>query len=183
MRGRRRGFSYLVLLFWIAISGVVLAALGQSWSLDARRAREKELAFRGREYALALGSYSAAQGKYPEQLSDLLEDRGKGDLKRHLRRLYPDPITGSGEWGLERDDKGGIVAVYSLSTLPLVRRKDEVRTYRQWVFRAQLPAGVASAPVAASAVEPNTPFKPLFPPTPASSVVGAPVASSPFGGN
>lgn len=177
---RRRGFSYLMLLFWIAISGVVLAALGHSWHMDARRAREKELEFRGGEYARALGSYSASQGKYPERLADLLEDRARGDLRRHLRQLYPDPITGLQDWGLERDEKGGIVAIYSPSTLPLLKRKDDVRTYRQWVFRAEVPPGAASAPAASGpASAPNSPFAPLIPPAPASSPLAAP-ASSPF---
>ena len=34
---------------------------------------------------------------------------------RHLRRLYPDPITGKEEWGFVKSADGGFAGVYSLS--------------------------------------------------------------------
>jgi hypothetical protein len=34
---------------------------------------------------------------------------------RHLRRVYPDPITGKDEWGLVKSADGGFAGVYSLS--------------------------------------------------------------------
>ena len=36
-------------------------------------------------------------------------------VRRHLRRLYPDPVTNSLDWGLVRDFDGGSTGVYSRS--------------------------------------------------------------------
>ena len=47
---RQQGFSYLVLLLWIVIGGVLLTALSSQWLLDARREREIELVFRAEQY-------------------------------------------------------------------------------------------------------------------------------------
>jgi hypothetical protein len=45
----------------------------------------------------------------------LLEDRRYPTVRRHLRRLYVDPITGQQEWGLVKAPEGGIMGIYSLS--------------------------------------------------------------------
>lgn len=146
-RNGRRGFTYLALLFWLAIAGVGLAALGQAWHMKARREREEELQFRGTEYARALGSYAAWHaGRYPKTLDDLLEDREGPQVLRHLRRAYADPITGHREWGLVRNEFDGIEAVYSLSDARLVRSIDGVSTYREWQFAAIAPGKAPSAP-------------------------------------
>jgi len=36
-------------------------------------------------------------------------------VRRYLRRRYPDPITGSDEWGIVKAADGGIMGIYSLS--------------------------------------------------------------------
>ena len=38
-RVREGGFTYLLLLWWVALAGVMLMALGESWSMQARRDR------------------------------------------------------------------------------------------------------------------------------------------------
>lgn len=98
------GFTYLGMLFFVAITSAALAALGQQWSTAAQRERERELEFRGGEIARAIESYLAAGPSqppaYPRSLDDLLRD-GRGIKPRHhLRRLYADPFTGRADWVL-----------------------------------------------------------------------------------
>ena len=66
---------------------------------------------------------------------DLVEDRRCGLVRHHLRRLYPDPITRSQEWGVVAD--GGMIrGVYGLSSLPPVRHVEGVKHYFEWRFVA-----------------------------------------------
>ena len=53
-------------------------------------------------------------GRYPESLDDLLEDNRGLVTRRHLRKIFVDPMTGRSEWGLVRVG-GRIVGVHSLS--------------------------------------------------------------------
>lgn len=53
-----RGFTYLMLLLWVVLAGVMLAALGTSWHQMARRDREAEYLWRGEQYRQALLTYS-----------------------------------------------------------------------------------------------------------------------------
>lgn len=99
-----RGFTYLWLLFVVALGGVALAALGQRQQTIQQREREAELRFRGEAIAAAIGGYlrasPGAEGAngLPQRLEDLLEDRRSGKVQRHLRRLYTDPFTGRADW-------------------------------------------------------------------------------------
>ncbi len=103
--GRSRGFTYLWLLFVMALGGVALAALGQRQQSLQQREREAELRFRGEAIAKALASYARATppgaNPLPQRLEDLLEDRRSGSTRRHLRRLYADPFTGRADWALQ----------------------------------------------------------------------------------
>lgn len=97
-----RGFTYLWLLFVVALGGVALAALGQRQQTVQQREREAELRFRGEAIAAAIGGYMRASpdgaNGLPQQLEDLLEDKRSGKVQRHLRRLYTDPFTGRADW-------------------------------------------------------------------------------------
>ncbi|RZI81338.1 MAG: type II secretion system protein [Rubrivivax sp.] len=135
-----RGFTYLMLLWWVAVSSVLLAALGQNWAIEARRQREMELVFRGEQIRAAIQSYRdatpGAVKRLPTRLEDLLEDtRGPKDL-RHLRRLWPDPITGSSQWGEVRDGDF-IVGVYSRARQQPLRAPANVSSYEEWRFVAE----------------------------------------------
>lgn len=102
-RAGSRGFTYLWLLFVVALGGVALAALGQRQQTVQQREREAELRFRGEAIAKAIGSYmraspGGANSGLPQRLEDLLEDKRSGKVQRHLRRLYADPFTGRADW-------------------------------------------------------------------------------------
>lgn len=137
-----RGFTYLALLLAVAIAGIGLAAAGQSWSTAAQREREAELLFAGDQFRRAIRLYflnspnqSTPGAAYPKALQDLLEDKRRGDTKRHLRKLYADPMTGKAEWGLvtvKAPDGERIMGVYSLSQATPFKTsgfRDENRTF------------------------------------------------------
>jgi type II secretory pathway pseudopilin PulG len=151
-RRRSRGFTYLGLLFFVAITAASLAALGQSWSTAMQRERERELEFRGEEIARAIASYVLASPgspqQYPEKLSDLLVDRRGAKTRHHLRRAYLDPFTGQADWILvpEQSLPGALAssrtfnAVHSSSKRPLLRQTQADGTplsqAEDWVFSA-----------------------------------------------
>jgi hypothetical protein len=117
------------------------------WSLARHRAREKELLFVGDQYRRAIQRYyfGAPPGTsrvLPSRLEDLLEDDRYPMPVRHLRRRYPDPITGSQEWGVLRVGQR-IAGVYSLSDKQPIKQAgfgpddqqfNNKATYREWVF-------------------------------------------------
>jgi type II secretory pathway pseudopilin PulG len=111
----QHGFTYIGLLFAIAIIGITLATVGVVWSTEARRDREAQLLFVGDQYRQAIGRYLQAGGVYPQSLDELLEDKRVPLPRRFLRRLYPDPMTGSADWELIQAGDGGIMGVASTS--------------------------------------------------------------------
>ena len=150
-----RGFSYLGLLFFVAITAAALAALGQAWSTAAERERERELEFRGNEIARAIQSYAAVQSadpgqppQYPASIDDLLNDRRGVKARHHLRRAYVDPFTGKADWMLVPDsfNPKRFSGVHSRSTQVLLREVIDdgtpVHLASDWVFNARPPGGV-----------------------------------------
>ncbi len=142
----QRGFTYVGLLLAIALAGAGLAGIGQLWSTAVQREREARLLAIGLEFQRALKSYyDASPGAKmpPARLEDLLEDRRLPVTRRHLRRIYIDPMTGGADWGVVRAGDR-IVGVHSLSDrAPLARMpglladatESAAVTYRDWVFQ------------------------------------------------
>ncbi|HLQ12088.1 MAG TPA: type II secretion system protein [Steroidobacteraceae bacterium] len=114
-RAPQRGFTYLGLLFAIAILGITLATIGIVWSAQIQRDREAELLYIGNQYRAAIGRYVGSGGQYPQELADLVADKRFPVARRYLRRLYPDPMTNSADWGLILAPAGGIIGVVSRS--------------------------------------------------------------------
>ncbi len=142
----QRGFTYLGLLLMMAIAGIGLAAAGITWHNQIRAEKEKELLFVGDQFRKAINSYYQNTPSdiysYPATLEDLLLDKRYPNVKRHLRKLYPDPITGTTQWGLVKQ-QGRIIGVYSLSTSHPIKMAGFVgdnrsfkgaTSYRKWVF-------------------------------------------------
>ncbi|WP_229427096.1 type II secretion system protein [Massilia atriviolacea] len=115
---RQAGFAYIWTLLLVAFMGIGSSIAGELYATSVRRDKERELLFIGHEFRAAIARYhgSAAAGPqmYPLTLQELLKDPRFPNAKRHLRRLYADPITGKAEWGLIRVE-GRIVGVHSLS--------------------------------------------------------------------
>lgn len=134
------GFTYLMLIWWVAISGVMLAALAGNWAHAMRRQREADLVFRATQIRQAIESYHkviapGGMAQWPTRLEDLLDDRRGPVPKRHLRRLWPDPITGDVKWGQVKEGEF-IKGVYSNSELKPLAAPDDVTQYKLWLFVA-----------------------------------------------
>lgn len=115
-----QGFTYIGLLIIITIAGIGLSEVGVLWQTEMQREREKELLFVGNQYKQAINSYyqnsPGSIKQLPTKLDDLLLDSRFPSIKRHLRQMYVDPMTGKASWGLEMQG-GEIVGVYSTSLL------------------------------------------------------------------
>jgi type II secretory pathway pseudopilin PulG len=114
------GFTYVGMIVFVTIIGLVGAATLKVGALLQRAEAENELLAIGAEFSAALASYAQAtppgQPAQPASLEALLRDPRFPSPRRHLRRIFVDPITGSAEWGLVRAAEGGpILGVYSLS--------------------------------------------------------------------
>lgn len=126
MTRRQHGFTYLGLLFAVALAGAALAQIGQHWSGVMQRERERELIFRGRQIAAAITAYRSAPGvaapAWPRSFDELLEDRRASPMQRHLRQAFTDPITGKADWVPVLDEAGGWHGVHSRSDAPATIR-------------------------------------------------------------
>ena len=140
------GFTYIGVLMVIAISGIGLAGVGIIWHQDVQREREKQLLFVGEEFRKAIGSYytssPSAIKQFPKTLNDLVLDNRFPAIKRHLRKLYTDPVTRDKAWELIFQE-GGIVGVYSESKLKPLKKHgflpqyeafSDAEAYCDWKF-------------------------------------------------
>ena len=146
------GFTYLFVLMLIALVGMGLAAAGTLWHTESQRAREADLLFIGDQYRQAIRSYyelDPAQPRLPQSIDDLLEDRRRPNIVRHLRRAWHDPFTGGDLALIRAPDTEGIIGVYSQATghpfkiagfLPDDKAFSAATDYSGWRFIFVLPA-------------------------------------------
>jgi hypothetical protein len=85
-------------------------------------------------------------GGGPRQLEDLLVDRRAGGVRRHLRKIYADPLTGRLEWGLVKHPDGSIAGVFSLAPGTPIKQGgfdahraafESAKRYSDWTFAAK----------------------------------------------
>lgn len=131
-----KGFTYIFILFLLIVMGVGLATAGKIWSVAAQREKEEELLFRGDQYVKAIESYykSSHGGAnfLPRKLEDLIKDNRFLTVKRHLRKLYKDPMTEDGEWDIIRDEQGRIKGVRSKSEKEPLKKKNFPVEYKHF---------------------------------------------------
>ena len=189
---RQAGFTYVGMVVFVTIIGLVGAATVKVGTLLARAEAEKELLEIGAAFSDALASYAQAtppgQPQQPPSLEALLRDPRFPTPRRHLRRIFVDPITGRAEWGLVRAADGApIMGVYSLSQAqPLKIANFDQRFVNferkqhlsDWKFVATSQGLAVPAPVVPAPATP--PAAPLFPPVPgAPQVPAAPPVTAP----
>lgn len=144
---RQAGFTLLAVL-----AALVLLALGTERvmtlvSTQVQREREAELVRIGTAYADAIRDFHQSTPgsvkRWPRELKDLVDDRRFVTVRRHLREVYPDPVTRSADWGVIRAPDGGIAGVYSLSDKAPLRTTafesgglvlDAASRYSDWQF-------------------------------------------------
>jgi type II secretory pathway pseudopilin PulG len=158
--GRQRGYTYVGLLILLAIMGLASALTVTAGAQMQQRSNEEELLFIGSEFALAFRSYFEStppgQRPYPERLEELLRDPRHAGVKRHLRTIYFDPITGKQEWGLvPAPGDNGIMGVHSLSRKAPLKTAGfdktfealaDKTTYSEWIFAFTPPASGQQTP-------------------------------------
>jgi len=168
------GFTYLGLIVFVFIVGLVGAATLKVDALLRRAHLERELLETGAQFSAALTSYARVtprgQPPQPLTLDELLRDKRFPNPVRHLRKVFIDPVTGKAEWGLVTAGEGGrILGVHSLSqATPLKQANFDARfsgfenreQLAQWKFMAQ----DSGAPVLARA--PVTGQPPVLVPPP-----------------
>ncbi|HSL82192.1 MAG TPA: hypothetical protein VLF66_05415 [Thermoanaerobaculia bacterium] len=92
---REAGYNMVVLMVGVTLLAVATAAALPMWSQAMKREKEAELISRGWQYAEAIRVFQQRHGRYPTRLEELIEVK-----PRSIRRLWKDPMTESGEWGL-----------------------------------------------------------------------------------
>ena len=161
VRKRTHGFTYLALLILLAIIGVTTAATLQLGTIAQRRDAEDELLTIGSEFRNALISYAAAtpagSPTAPPNMQVLLKDMRFPNPKRHLRKLYIDPITGKAEWGVTMTpDRKGILGIHSLSAKPPIKVGnfppefqgfEKKNSYTEWIFSVSGSSASANMPL------------------------------------
>ena len=141
--GKQSGFTYIGLLFLVVIVTFALSGVATVWHTMAQREREAELLFIGEQFSQAIESYyrwSPGGPQLPRSLNDLLRDDRFPMARRHLRRIYRDPMTGSTDWGLVME-ADRIAGVHSLSKRKPIRvagfdrrEFEEAESYEDWQF-------------------------------------------------
>jgi type II secretory pathway pseudopilin PulG len=144
----QQGFTYVGALILVGILSVTAAATVRLGAVMQRRAAEQALMEIGDEFRDAFISYADAtpsgMPRTPLSLQELLLDPRYPTPRRHLRKLYVDPISGRADWGTVPAVPGpGIVGVFSLAEgKPIKIGNFDVRFeefqgkafYRDWVF-------------------------------------------------
>lgn len=131
----------------VAIMGILMTLAARVWQTTVQREKEAELLFIGDQIQAAIGQYyeqtPGGEKQYPAKLEELLLDTRFPNLKRHLRKIYTDPMTGSRNWGLIPSAEGGIQGVFSTSSLPPLKQAgfdeaqksfEKMRQYSDWKF-------------------------------------------------
>lgn len=165
------GFAYLWVLLLVALMGLGLTVGVEMHTTSIQRDKEKELLAIGHQFRTAIASYvqTRASGPatdkrvYPASLNDLLQDNRSPGVRRHLRRVFVDPMTGKSEWGLVLMG-GKIIGVHSLSErTPIKQDRFEAddmsfqfkQKYSDWVFT--YPSDMLLRPASPSDVADKTP--------------------------
>jgi type II secretory pathway pseudopilin PulG len=153
-KNRSRGFAYILLLVTIAVISAIAASSLQIGTQITRRDAEQALQVVGGEFEQALYSYANATpnnkspninsgAKGPRTLAELLKDTRFAGVKRHLRQLHADPLTGLNEWGIITDKAGFILGIYSLALGKPIKQTgfaslhsnfEDAIGYERWIF-------------------------------------------------
>jgi type II secretory pathway pseudopilin PulG len=152
-RAPQRGFAYVMLLAAVALIGLGLAVVGPRWAEAEQREQERMLLKVGELYAQAIASYYLASPgstrRYPPDLQSLVLDTRFVGVKRHLRRLYTDPLNPHRPWGIVRAPDGGIQGIYSQDSRQPRRvvglqtawlNLPPARAYAEWLFVPRMPS-------------------------------------------
>ncbi len=146
-----RGFSYPIVMFLVAVLSLVAVRALENTITAERRDQETQLLAVGETLRNAIRSYyvntPGTKKEYPPAegfWNALLNDTRTSRLQRHLRKVFPDPVTGSSDWGLVLSLDGDFVeGVFSKSARKPVKSDGfppdlawfkGAAHYSQWTF-------------------------------------------------
>lgn len=88
------GYVLILLLIIVFVLTLSLLVAVPVLETEMKREKEEELIFRGRQYVEAIRLYQQKKpGTYPSSLEELVK-------QKCLRKLYPDPMSATGQWNL-----------------------------------------------------------------------------------
>jgi type II secretory pathway pseudopilin PulG len=111
------GFTYLLLLAGLSVMAFILLRSTEPLANRWRQQQEAQLLFAGDAIRSAIAQYRQnpqADGCFPVNFQQLLNDNRGGRTRYLLRRLYTDPLTGK-DWSKIYDGSGRWVGVHSLA--------------------------------------------------------------------
>ncbi len=111
---KNQGYVLLIIMMMLAILLIMLTEAMAGVYTEAQREREKELIFRGQQYARAIYLFHLQFNRYPTSVKELLETNGM----RFLRRAYRDPVARNGKWRFIHATANGIVTDSKTLTPP-----------------------------------------------------------------
>jgi hypothetical protein len=92
-----RGYALLVVIFLLTVFLISTLAIAPNIVTEGRREKEKEMIWRGKQYARGVKLYYRKMGKFPTSLDDLTKPK-LGSL-RFMRQAYKDPMNkDDGSW-------------------------------------------------------------------------------------
>ena len=146
---KKAGYSLIIAIIAVNVFAVLTLMARSMWEAEIARDLEAELIFRGRQYVTAIEMYKQKHTNlFPQDLEILYAEK-------FLRKLYPDPMTESGEWNLVMQgttggkksllivppellgkylSKGQIIGVASTSAEEGYREYRKKKRYSEWAF-------------------------------------------------
>ena len=109
--GRRRkdcseaGYILLIVMMMATLLLISLAAALPSIYVEGQREKEKDLIFRGEQYARAIMLFHEQFKRYPSSVKELLHTNNLS----FLRKAYPDPMTRAGKWRFIHATATGVI--------------------------------------------------------------------------
>ena len=98
-RARQQGYALLLVVFMATMLLIFATMAAPNIKIEGQREKEKEMIWRGRQYARAVKLYYRKMGRFPTSLDDLTKPK-VGSL-RFLRQAYKDPMNAQdGSWRL-----------------------------------------------------------------------------------
>src|SRR5438067_13244720 len=98
-RPREQGYALLMVIFMTTILLILAAMAAPNIKTEGQREKEKEMIWRGRQYARGIKLYYRKLGRFPTSIDDLTKPK-IGSL-RFKHQAYKDPMnTQDGSWRL-----------------------------------------------------------------------------------
>ena len=83
----------VAIVIGMLILAIVIMGVAPAVATVMKREREKELLFRGKQYARAIALFQKRYGRFPNELKELYSNR-----PRTIRKLFKEPICNCPDW-------------------------------------------------------------------------------------